>query len=251
MLTEQNQSRTAVLDSAGLLVGITLGINATILIGVIALVSTGTRVSLPATLQWQEPLLRQARLMGLPLQGETSAYWYMSRISALLAYLFIWGATVWGLLLSTKIAKPVLSPLSAFGIHEFLSFLGLGFAAFHALILLGDRYIQFNLGDILIPFAASYKPIQVGVGIISLYLYALIIFSFYIKRKISHKVWRSIHYLTFLTYLMILAHGLLAGSDSTLMFTKIMYTASAAAILFLLYYRILISATQKTSQKEV
>lgn len=247
MIFQHNQSQTKNLEIISLAVGVTLGaIAAVILIGLILLAglelkATPYLTNLPSYLpaNWQTAMAHQAQIMGFPLQGETSAYWYMSRVSALLGYLFLWGSMFWGLLLSTKIIKSSLSPVLTFGMHQFLSLLGLGFAFFHAVILLGDRYIAFNLSDILIPFNASYEPIWAGIGTISLYLYAVITLSFYLRKHIGQKMWRTLHYLTFITYLMVVAHGLLVGTDSSLNVMRLMYLASAAGILFLSYYRIL------------
>lgn len=190
-------------------------------------------------LAWQTAIIRQTQLMGLPLQGDTPAYWYMSRASALMAYFFTWGSTMWGLLLSTQAIKNRISPALTFGVHKFLSFLAIGFAAFHALILLGDHYLHFNLGDILVPFSASFKPVLLGVGTISFYMYTLILISFYIKRQIGPKIWRGLHYLTFLTYLLATAHAIFAGTDTRAMPVQTMYFISAAGVLFLTYYRLL------------
>jgi hypothetical protein len=48
-----------------------------------------------------------------------------------------------------------------------------------------------------------------------------------------------LHYLTFITYLLALGHGLMAGTDSSLLGLKFMYGATGLATLFLVYYRLL------------
>ena len=50
-------------------------------------------------------LSNEARLMGLPLAGQTSAFWYMARSGGIVAYLLLWLSIVWGLTLSTKITN--------------------------------------------------------------------------------------------------------------------------------------------------
>ncbi|MFQ5575771.1 MAG: hypothetical protein ACE5G8_02150 [Anaerolineae bacterium] len=257
MVSEHNQTQTLSLEVLSLTVGVMLGgAAAIILMGLLMLATLQPGVNaaaihwphlLPAN--WQTGLVTQIKAMGFPLQGETSAYWYMSRASALLAYLLIWASTLWGLLLSTKIVKSKLPAPLAFSMHEFLSLLGLGFAAFHAFILLGDRYIGFSLSQILLPFSASFEPGWVGVGTISLYLYGLIILSFYLKKRIGQKAWRSLHYLTFAAYVMTIAHSLPIGTDSGLTAMRLMYLASAGSVLFLVYYRILDSASRPARKK--
>lgn len=247
MLSSQNQPQQNYLEMLSLSIGITLG-SAAALMFLLVIVVTGMQLEpglaarslspgLPAG--WQRALAGQAQAMGLPLTAETPAFWYMSRASALLAYLLMWGSTVWGLMLSTRIVKSLVPPPLTFSVHEFLSLAGLGFAAFHALILLGDHYIPFGLFDILVPFTAPYKPFWVGVGTLNLYLSALLTGSFYVKKRIGQKAWRALHYLTFLAFVMTLGHGLSAGADSGVGLLRLAYLGSAGSVLFLIYYRII------------
>jgi hypothetical protein len=180
----------------------------------------------------------QARLMGLPLVGETSAYWYMARAGGAIAYLLMWGSTVWGLLLSTKVVSKQVSPALAYGVHEFASILTIIFAVLHAMVLLGDKYIDFSLIHLLIPFTAPYEPLWTGLGIIALYLSAAITASFYIRKHIGQKVWRILHYLTFVAYLLALAHAIMAGSDSGLIISVLLYWSTGFMVIFLVYYRL-------------
>lgn len=186
----------------------------------------------------REMLINEASLMGWPLTGATSAYWYMSRAAGLLGYLLLWAATAWGLVVSTKVAKGLVPAPFAMKLHEFLSLAALAFSAFHALVLLGDRYIDMGLIDIIYPFAASYRPGWVGLGQLGFYLCAVLTSSFYVRKSIGPKTWRKLHYLTFLAYGMVVVHGLTAGTDAGALPVQVMYVATGAVIVFLVYYRL-------------
>ncbi len=239
-------TNTFISEVTSLLAGIFLGIVAAAIVLVliisdstatIAPLLNGLNGILPADIQLT--LSTQLQAMGIPLVGDSPAYWYLARTSALIGYFFVWLSMIWGLLLSTKIVKSRVSPALTFSTHEFLSLMGLGFALFHTFILLGDNYLNFSLVDVLLPFHATFKPGLVGVGIISLYLYALLTASFYVRKRIGRKLWRTLHYATFVLYIMVTAHGLLIGTDSALTVVRTMYLSAAASVLFLVYYRIL------------
>ena len=54
---------------------------------------------------------------------------------------------------------------AAFALHEYVSLLGLAFAVFHAVIILGDHYINFTLLQLFVPFSTvEYRPFWVGMG---------------------------------------------------------------------------------------
>lgn len=176
------------------------------------------------------------------LGSEPKAYWYLSRASALVAYALLWLSMALGLMITNKLARAWPGGPTAFDLHQFASLIGLAFALFHALILMGDKYINYDLAQVLVPFnSAGYKPVWVGLGQIGFYLLAIVGLSFYVRKRLTQRRWRLIHYLSFLTFALALLHGIFAGSDTATLVVRIFYWGTGAALLFLLVYRILIT----------
>lgn len=203
---------------------------------ILAILSTSLATQMPTWLQVY--LNDEAQLMGLPLTGHTSAYWYMARAGGIIAYLLIWLSVVWGLLLSTKITARLIPPPLAYGLHEFVSIMTVIFAILHSVVLLGDKYVNFNILHLVFPFTAPYEPVWTGLGTVGFYLITAMTVSFYMRKQIGQKVWRKLHYLTFLAFGLVLAHGLMAGTDTQLPIIKLMYLGTGASVLFLTYYRL-------------
>jgi len=128
-----------------------------------------------------------------------------------------------------------------FEMHQFLSIFVLVAMLFHALILLPDPFAQFELHELLVPFASPYRPVAVAVGVIALYGSAVVTASFYLKRFIGQKGWRVLHYATFGLFLGAMVHGLLAGTDSREQWAQMTYLSSGLAVLFFTFFRILAS----------
>jgi predicted ferric reductase len=176
------------------------------------------------------------------LGAEPKAYWYLSRASGLVAFGLVWFSMAWGLLLTSRAARRWPGVASAGDLHQHASLLGLGFGFFHGLILLGDRFANYSLAQILVPFAASaHKPLWVGIGQLCFYLFALVTFSFYIRPWLGNGMWRAIHLLSFAVYLMALAHGVMSGTDTSSPWIQAGYWASAGTLLFLTIYRVLVA----------
>ncbi len=203
---------------------------------ILAALSTQIVALLPLGLQ--QLAAQQTLLMGLPLSGQTSAYWYMARAGGMIAYLLMWFSVVWGLVLSTKVTGKLIPMPLAYGLHEFLSILAVLFAALHAAVLMGDEYIKFNIFHLLVPFIAPYEPLWTGLGTIALYLLVALTASFYVRKHIGQKLWRTLHYLTFAAYLLALAHAIMAGSDSGAIVSVLLYWSTGFISLFLVYYRL-------------
>ncbi len=176
------------------------------------------------------------------LGSEPKAYWYLSRASAMVAYGLLWLSMAFGLIITNRLARLWPGGPIAFDLHQFASLMGLAFALFHALILMGDKYINYDLAQVLVPFnSAGYKPVWVGLGQIGFYLLAIVGLSFYVRKRLGNRAWRLIHYLSFLTFALALLHGIFAGTDNTVLAIRVFYWVTGASLLFLLVYRVLIT----------
>jgi len=177
-------------------------------------------------------------------------YWYLARATAFASLSLLWISMALGLTISNKMARVWPGAPAAFAIHEYISLLGLMFAAFHALILLGDHYSNFSLSQLLVPFGTvQYRPLWVGIGQIGFYVWVIVALSFYIRQRIGQKTWRVIHYLSFLMYLMGLAHGIFSGTESQTDWAYWYYWISAGSLLFLFIYRIINTIIEKITSR--
>jgi predicted ferric reductase len=173
--------------------------------------------------------------------GESpKAFWYLSRGSAMVAFGMLWFSMALGVMISNKMARLWPGGPVAFDVHQYASLLGLAFALFHALILIGDRYIAYTMLQILVPFASvNFKPTWVALGQISIYLWALVNISFYIRNRIGGRSWRAVHFLSYAGFLLALIHGVTSGTDSVSTWAVAMYWFAGVSLLFLTFYRVL------------
>jgi hypothetical protein len=167
--------------------------------------------------------------------------WYSARALGFLAYGTIAVSVLYGLLLSTKILDSVAHRPVSFTLHKELAIMGLVLAGLHAGVLLADESFAFTPRAILVPFASPYAPQWVGIGQVMIYLIAIVTLSFYVRRHISQRAWRLIHYLTFGTFVGVTVHGIMAGSDSGSPWAFWAYLVPSTAAVFLLVYRIVVS----------
>ncbi len=185
--------------------------------------------------------------MSFSLGGDApKAYWYLSRATAFVSLSLLWLSMALGLGITNKMARLWPGAPAAFALHEYVSLLGLAFAAFHAIVILGDHYINFTLLQLLIPFSTvGYRPFWVGIGQIAFYTWAVLALTFYIRPIIGQKSWRFLHYGSFGMYLLGIFHGLFSGTDASAGWAQNYYWISVGSLLFLLTYRILAAVIDK------
>lgn len=185
-------------------------------------------------------------LAGSMLGTKPKAFWYLSRATGLVGMGILWASMMLGVGITNKATHLWPGAPAAVALHEYLSLLGLAFAGFHGLILLGDQFTNFSLLQVLLPFATvNYKPFWVGLGQLGFYSWAIVNVSFYIRKRIGHKTWRVLHYVSFFTYAGAMLHGLFGGTDSSLPWVQGFYWLTGGSFLFLFITRIVGSLLQR------
>ena len=169
-------------------------------------------------------------------QTSDKSYWFISRSSGVLAYILLTLGVMWGLIQSGAILRPTIPPLLALGLHSFLNWGALAMSALHGLILLGDNFIKLSLKDVAIPFASSYEPMLVGLGVLSFYLMFLLSSSFYARKWLGQKTFRLLHYASYPTFLLVTWHSIGLGTDNSVLMP--LYEVSLTAVAFLTIWRI-------------
>ncbi len=193
------------------------------------------------------PLVRPA-LIGSLSGAEPKAFWYISRSSAIVAYLLLWAAMVFGMMISARAPSRWVSIQAAYDLHQYTSLLSLVFVFIHVLVLLGDHYINYSFVQLLLPLSSNpYRPFAVALGQIGLYLLIIVFGSFYVRQWIGMRAWRLIHYLSFVLFIGALAHGVLSGTDTGKPLMPLIYWGSAASVLWLLSKRLI--PRQKPARK--
>jgi predicted ferric reductase len=140
-------------------------------------------------------------------------WWYLARASGMVAVVLLVASLVLGVLLSTRALKPVDSPAWLREMHRWVSMLAVAATGTHLAGLVADSYTHFGWREILVPGASSWKPTAVTVGVIALYLLALVWVSSLFMKRLPRRLWRGIHYLSYALVWTAVVHAGLAGTD--------------------------------------
>ena len=179
-----------------------------------------------------------------------SLVWLFERLFGFMSYITLALSVIYGLLLSTKVLDAVAHRPVSFTLHQDLAAVGLGMAGIHGMLLGLDASVPYTLAQILVPGQSPHAPFAVGIGQVSLYLMALVTISFYARRRIGQRVWRTLHYVTFLAYAGSTFHGIASGSDSGSVWAQGLYLGSLTVVVFLLVYRIGMSMLERVETAE-
>ena len=123
-------------------------------------------------------------------------------------------------------------------VHEVLSLSVMAAIAVHAISLLADSYVHASVVDVTVPFVFSYKTLPTSIGIVTGWGLIFLGLSYYARRLIGQRRWRSLHRLTALVWILGLVHAFTEGSDSGQPWFIALIVVTAAPALVLLIARL-------------
>ncbi len=196
-------------------------------------------------------LYEKEQLSKTLFQRSTPIMWLVGRISGVAAFIMFTLVICAGLLMTSKLLLkfPFMSAPNALETHSFnATFIGLGLLVVHIVALMLDETVKLKIQEVFVPMllqrdfksALGYDlTVGVALGIIAMYLALLLVITSQLRSKIvSVKIWRMIHYSSFLFFILFVAHGFFTGTDSQEPWMKAMYIGAVILVVFLLLLRI-------------
>ena len=163
-------------------------------------------------------------------------FWLLARATGLTAYALITASVLAGLTVKSRPLGARVKAAAATDLHRFLSLLALGTIAIHGIVLTLDQTIKMPLAGLVVPGLSPYRPLATGLGVLAAELAALVYVSFSLRRRIGHRNWRRLHYVTFAVFAAATVHGLAAGTDK---WAFGLYAGSVAAVASLTAWRMI------------
>jgi predicted ferric reductase len=179
-----------------------------------------------------------------------SIFWYVSRTSALLAYLLFFINIILGFGLKIRYFDSLAAPWQKLDLHQFTAFLAVGFVLLHIFSLLGDSYLNFSLTQLFVPMASTFRPFWTALGIVAFYGLIIVMLSSFISKLIGKKTWRILHYLSYAAFFAILFHGIFSGSETQSAWTQVLYLGTGAFVAFVFLWRCLVGVKKPSTVKQ-
>lgn len=171
------------------------------------------------------------------------AWWYVSRAGGVVAWALVTFAVVLGLWLSLRLSRSRPRPAWTLDLHRFVGGLAVVFTGVHLAGLVADSYVTFGAEELFVPFASSWKPTAVALGVVGLYLLLAIELTSLVMRRIPRKLWRGVHLTSYVLFVIATAHMLMAGTDAGRWALQWAALLGTAVVAFLTTARVLATRT--------
>jgi predicted ferric reductase len=143
----------------------------------------------------------------------TTAFWYASRATGIVALLLLTAVLVLGILVNRQGRLPGLPRFAVTSLHRNLSLLSMAFIVIHVITAVLDTFVSIPLAAGVIPFASGYERLWLGLGAISFDLMLAMIITSLLRGRINRILWRAIHLLAYLSWPIAFAHSIGASKD--------------------------------------
>lgn len=137
--------------------------------------------------------------------------WYVARSGGIVAWCLLALSLTLGLLLAGRMLGRKTSPAWILSVHRFLGGVSV---LFTVVAIMLDDFVDFGFVDVLVPWAATWKPTPVAWGIIAMYLAIAVEASSFAMKRLPRKLWRAIHWSSAPLFGLATLHGYQSGTDA-------------------------------------
>jgi methionine sulfoxide reductase heme-binding subunit len=145
--------------------------------------------------------------------NSSTALWYASRATGVVALLLMTGVVLLGLLVTRQGRLPGLPRFAVTGLHRNLSLVAVVFVALHVLTAVMDSYVKIPLIAAVVPLSSSYEQLAIGLGAASVDITIAVIVTSLLRRHLSRRLWRAVHLLAYLSWPVAWLHSITASRD--------------------------------------
>jgi methionine sulfoxide reductase heme-binding subunit len=155
--------------------------------------------------------------------------WYATRATGIAALVLLSATTVLGILVAGR-ARSRLPGFARVEVHRRLSITTAVFLVVHVVTSLVDTYVHIGWAAAVVPASSDYERLWVALGAVALDLCLAVAVSSALRRFIPARLWRSLHWLAYLSWPVAVSHALGMGTDMRLDWVLALVAACVASV---------------------
>jgi predicted ferric reductase len=163
--------------------------------------------------------------------GGPHALWYATRGTGVVALLLLTVITCLGVAGVRRQGSDRWPRFIVAGLHRNLTLLALVFLGLHIATTVLDGYAPIRVTDAVLPFAAGYRALWLGLGTVAFDLLLALTLTSLLRLRIGFRAWRVLHWAAYAAWPVALVHALGTGSDARSGWMQALGLAAGAAVI--------------------
>jgi predicted ferric reductase len=190
------------------------------------------------------PRWRRARVVRAPggavsdLLHDSRLLWFLSRSTGLVALVLLTLTLVLGITASSRLGTAGWPRFVTQALHRNVSMFVILLLGAHIAVVVIDDYVPIRPVDAAVPFVATYRPIWLGLGVLSVHLLLVLVLTSLLRQRLGYGTWRAVHWIAYLSWPAAVVHGLGTGSDPRELWAAALTAGCGLAVLAAVSWRI-------------
>ena len=167
-----------------------------------------------------------------------TAFWFASRATGVISLVLFSLVAILGILVNRQGRLPGLPRFAVTALHRNLSLLTVAFLGTHIVTAIVDGYAHIPWLSTIVPFTSGYERFWIGLGTVAVDLVAAVIVTSLLRGRLAPSVWRAVHWLSYLSYPVVVVHSLGASKDLRSGWLLTLTMATVFAVVTAIGYRV-------------
>lgn len=164
--------------------------------------------------------------------------WFANRGTGVVLMVLLTASVVLGIVSTTRPSSGWWPRFLTQGLHRNLSLLSTFMLVAHVVTAVVDEYVDIRWWQAFVPFGATYEPLWMAAGALSLDLIVAVVVTSLVRHRIPHRRWQLVHLMSYAAWALGIAHGLGIGTDSATAWSRWLTVACGAVVLFAIGVRV-------------
>jgi sulfoxide reductase heme-binding subunit YedZ len=164
--------------------------------------------------------------------------WYATRGSGYTALVLLSATVVLGLLTSVRWGSRAWPRFLSQALHRNVSLLAVVFLVIHIVTSIVDPFARLGWLDAVVPFVASYRPLWLGLGVVSLELFIAVLVTSLVRQRLPFGAWRAVHLFAYGSWPLAVLHAIGTGTDTKAAWALLLVVICVAAVGVTLVWRL-------------
>jgi sulfoxide reductase heme-binding subunit YedZ len=170
--------------------------------------------------------------------SQSKEVWYLMRGTGLVSLVLLTFTLAAGIAGVRRWSRPGWPRALVAFLHRNLALLAVVLLAVHITTAIIDPYVSIGWLAAIVPLASHWKSIWVGLGALALDVMIALVVTSLVRAHLSHRVWRTVHWLAYAAWPLAVVHGFESGTDSSTGWARGVYVASIVIVAAALAWRL-------------
>lgn len=165
-------------------------------------------------------------------------YWFATRGAGVVSLLLFTAVMCIGIVTTMRWQSTQWPRFLTAELHRSLALMSVVFLVVHIVTAIVDPFTHLGIAAAVVPFASSYRPLWVGLGVVSVDLGLAVLATSLLRAHVGPRLWRAIHWLAYGSWPLAMLHTIGSGSDAKATWMLAIDVICGGAVLLAVVWRI-------------